>query len=307
MNKLRNTKLWETVLIILLLCIVSGCTKFKRDDPSSVGVFYPYQPIQGEYFTKDNFGNSENKISFSQPAKIKAVGKMTWNSLMGNYYETALISPKLDHLPGDYWIHTEGDYFATISWLQANGRIEYTGSKTSGDYFWEGVVRFLTSTVGLVIEIILIIIIVIAIFRRRASKSSAISAKTSASDYGSGSYSSYYESSDSSYPSYSSYSSEYESEKNYESNEGGQESEESSISGGTRRCTDCQSIDLSGWGFTSKGNGRCKECDGTGHDRLTEAIVQFGTLGLEDGKYNCKTCYGTGQCQTCGGTGVVFK
>lgn len=131
---------------VIIISLLTSCTTFKRDDPSPIGTFYPNQPIQGVYFTMDSWNNRENKISFSQPAEIKAVGKMTWNSLMGDYYETALISPKLDHLNGDYWIYTEGDYYATISWLQKNGRIEYTGYKTSGDYFWEGVGRFLTKT-----------------------------------------------------------------------------------------------------------------------------------------------------------------
>jgi hypothetical protein len=72
------------------------------------------------------------------------------------------------------------------------------------------------------------------------------------------------------------------------------------------KCEDCENIDISGWGITSKGNGRCKECKGTGHDRLIEAAVGFVTLGIEDGKYDCKTCHGTGQCQTCGGTGLVY-
>ena len=280
-----------------MVCVLTGCETFKRNDPSSVGIFYPNQPIQGVYLTKADFWNSKNIISFSGPVEIKAVGKRTWNSLIGDYYETALISPKLDHRQGDYWIGTDGDYYATISWLQSNGRIEFTGYKTSSDYFWEGVGSFLTSTFGIVIEIILIIIIAISIFRRRASKSSSISLKTTSSIYDGGSYSS---------DSYSSYSSEYDSKETYESDEGEQESEVASTTSGTRRCRDCQSIDHSGLGFSSKGNGKCKECDGTGHDNLTEAIAQLGSFGSLNGKYDCKTCYGTKICQTCRGTGIVY-
>ena len=70
------------------------------------------------------------------------------------------------------------------------------------------------------------------------------------------------------------------------------------------RCTDCQSIDLSTL-FASKGNGRCSECDGTGHDGVAEGLVHLATFGIENGKIDCKTCSGTGQCQTCGGTGEV--
>jgi DnaJ-domain-containing protein 1 len=135
-ESIRNTRLLKTALITLMLGLLTGCTTFKLDDPSPFGTFYPNQPIRHVSFTKNDFWNSNNVISFSKPAEIKAVGKMTWNSLIGNYYETALISPKLDHLSGDYWISTDGDYYATISWLQANGRIEYTGYKTSASYFW---------------------------------------------------------------------------------------------------------------------------------------------------------------------------
>jgi DnaJ-domain-containing protein 1 len=155
MKGLRNTRLWEMALITLMLGMFSGCTTFKRDNPSPVGTFYPNYPIQGVYFTKDSWDNKSNKISFSQPAEIKAVGKMTWNSLIGHYYETALISPKLDHLPGDYWISTEGDYYATIEWLQANGRIEYTGYKTSASYFWESGWGSLTKILILIVSVYL--------------------------------------------------------------------------------------------------------------------------------------------------------
>lgn len=72
-----------------------------------------------------------------------------------------------------------------------------------------------------------------------------------------------------------------------------------------KRCTKCRSIDMSTL-LISKGDGRCKACDGTGHDRTSEAIVGFGSLGLVDGKINCETCNGTGQCQTCGGTGFIY-
>jgi|WetSurMetagenome_2_1015567.scaffolds.fasta_scaffold381415_1 hypothetical protein len=295
MKEILNTRFWNTVLIALMIGTMSGCTTFKRHDPSPVGIFYPNYPIQGVYFTMDDFWKSENKISFSQPAKIKAVGRMTWNSLMGEYYETALISPKLDHLPEDYWINTEGDYYATISWLQANGRIEYTGSKTSSDYFWEGVGRFLTSTIGIILELIVIIVIIILFNVKKSSHVSSYSDYRSSSD----SYST-----SSSYDSDYSHDSDEESSNPYES-KSDRDVEYISHGSSTRRCRDCQSIDLS-LSFTEKGNGRCKECDGTGHDRHTEALVRFGTLGLENNRYDCKTCSGTGQCQTCGGTGIVY-
>lgn len=156
----RNASLWKSALFTLMLGLLMGCTTFKRDDPSHIGTFYPNQPIRHVSFTKHDFWNSNNVISFSKPAEIKATGKMTWNSLIGNYYETALISPKLDHLYGDYWISTDGDYYATISWLQANGRIEYTGYKTSSSYFWESGLGALTKILILIISVYLAYVII---------------------------------------------------------------------------------------------------------------------------------------------------
>ncbi|MCX6241736.1 MAG: hypothetical protein NTX43_08035, partial [Bacteroidetes bacterium] len=71
------------------------------------------------------------------------------------------------------------------------------------------------------------------------------------------------------------------------------------------RCPDCENINVSSLIPSGKGNGRCKECKGTGIDQAASALVQFGTLGLEGKNIPCKICSGTGQCQTCGGTGEV--
>jgi len=70
-------------------------------------------------------------------------------------------------------------------------------------------------------------------------------------------------------------------------------------------CKDCESIDVSKMVSSGKGNGRCRDCKGTGIDQASSALVQFGTLGLEGENIPCKTCSGTGQCQTCGGTGEI--
>ena len=159
-KKIKDKKIivlgWKFFSLILLINLLTACEKFKRDDPSPVGIFYPNRPIRGVNATKVGFLKSHKTISFSKPAEIKAVGKMTWNSLMGDYNETAIISVKLDNLPGDNWGNgTEGDYYATISWLQNNGRIEYTGSKTSGDYFWN------KGGFGYILKIIFILIFLI--------------------------------------------------------------------------------------------------------------------------------------------------
>lgn len=130
MKKLQYTMLWKLALITLTVSMLASCTTFKRDEPSRVGMWYPNSPIKVE-LTKDNFFKSDEVLNLNgEPLIIKAVGKMTWNSLIGNYTETALLEIHFSN-------NSVGDYFATTSFLQKYGRIEYTGNKTSEDYFWE--------------------------------------------------------------------------------------------------------------------------------------------------------------------------
>ena len=63
------------------------------------------------------------------------------------------------------------------------------------------------------------------------------------------------------------------------------------------QCPDCHSIKM----FINEGDGKCAECYGTG---LGGALDQF-SANIVGGKSECGKCSGTGQCQTCGGTGVV--
>ncbi len=158
MNKISNCKfkqpfstLWTYkcwFIILIMLSLLTSCVKFKRYDPSPIGTYYPNQSIRVTC-TKDDWNNSEHTITLSGPVEIKAVGKMTWNSLMGNYQETALI---------------QGDYFLTTSFLQANGRIEYTENKTSAQYFWESnwgsFIKLIIFGIGVFIVVRVIIYIV---------------------------------------------------------------------------------------------------------------------------------------------------
>jgi hypothetical protein len=209
--------------------------------------------------------------------------------------------------PGGWHLRSYGDWYLVRT---LNGEYAWIfGKPFKLDYSYASVVEkvipkpvnngsesnsnFPIGTVILVGIIVFVIVIVVL---------SLSSTTSSTPSYKPGSYSSSSDFSD------SSYSSEYDSYGTLGS-DNNQEITEDHYTGtdSTSRCEDCQSIDISGWGFTSKGNGRCKECDGTGHDRVTETLVQFGTLGIEDDKYDCKTCFGTGQCQTCGGTGIVYR
>ena len=61
-----------------------------------------------------------------------------------------------------------------------------------------------------------------------------------------------------------------------------------------QRCQDCHSIQV----LAGRGNGKCSACYGGG---------KVGTIAddLAGGKRACPRCHGSGQCQTCGGSGVV--
>lgn len=68
-----------------------------------------------------------------------------------------------------------------------------------------------------------------------------------------------------------------------------------------RQCPDCNSVKI----FANEGDGKCSVCHGTGDggflDQLADATNPFRRQGTE-----CWKCHGTGQCQTCGGNGVVY-
>lgn len=70
-----------------------------------------------------------------------------------------------------------------------------------------------------------------------------------------------------------------------------------------RQCPDCNSVKVNP--LLSEGDGKCSVCHGTGEggllDNLADVTNPFGRQGTE-----CFKCHGTGQCQTCGGNGVVY-
>lgn len=68
----------------------------------------------------------------------------------------------------------------------------------------------------------------------------------------------------------------------------------------SRQCPDCDGPDLGS--LFNKGDGRCRECHGTGVDEVSSI---FNSL-VDAEKDRCRVCSGTGQCQTCGGTGYEY-
>lgn len=74
-----------------------------------------------------------------------------------------------------------------------------------------------------------------------------------------------------------------------------------------KNCRDCA---IAGDLFT-EGNRDCKPCFGSGKDSIKQISKIFtafplSVLGIDNNSdEDCEVCSGTGQCQTCGGTGVV--
>ncbi len=68
------------------------------------------------------------------------------------------------------------------------------------------------------------------------------------------------------------------------------------------QCPDCDSVKMSS--DPREGNGKCSVCHGSGFGDVDTAIIEFFD-GAESPA--CAKCYGSGQCQTCGGTGVIEK
>ena len=61
-------------------------------------------------------------------------------------------------------------------------------------------------------------------------------------------------------------------------------------------CPDCYTDK-----FDGRGDGRCAECQGTGRSDFLTVLIE-DAAGIKHTQ-PCGECNGTGQCQTCGGTG----
>jgi DnaJ-class molecular chaperone len=64
-------------------------------------------------------------------------------------------------------------------------------------------------------------------------------------------------------------------------------------------CPDCDSLKI--FSDPPQGDGKCAVCHGVGFGGL----VDISALPAEGDPLVCEECYGTGQCQTCRGTGTV--
>lgn len=68
------------------------------------------------------------------------------------------------------------------------------------------------------------------------------------------------------------------------------------------KCPDCDSVSLTP--YADEGDGKCSECHGTGMGGVLEDLADYANpLGSQGSE--CWKCHGTGQCQTCGGSGIV--
>jgi len=69
------------------------------------------------------------------------------------------------------------------------------------------------------------------------------------------------------------------------------------------RCPDCDSVKITP--AIDEGDGNCSECHGSGKGGLLDQLIDSFNPFDCDGT-DCWKCDGTGQCQTCGGSGIVY-
>ncbi|MEA5005603.1 MAG: DnaJ domain-containing protein [Rikenellaceae bacterium] len=154
MKELIKSPKWQIVLITVMITFLVGCASYDRYDPSPVGTFYPNSTVQ-YVFMEDNSLRNHVVISFSQPVKIKSMGKMkNYNSSIKECEVALLESPILNHMSGD-WRTDCKNFFAPTSVLKYFGRIEFTGYKTSASFFWESGWGYLTKILLLIIFVYL--------------------------------------------------------------------------------------------------------------------------------------------------------
>ena len=65
------------------------------------------------------------------------------------------------------------------------------------------------------------------------------------------------------------------------------------------QCPDCDAIRI--FSDPPEGNGMCSVCHGIGSYEFLDPIIE----SLSGEQPVCEQCYGSGQCQTCRGSGVV--
>ena len=66
------------------------------------------------------------------------------------------------------------------------------------------------------------------------------------------------------------------------------------------QCRDCDGVKI----FANEGDGKCSVCHGDGRGGILDQVADG--LNPWDVKTGCWKCHGTGQCQSCGGTGLVY-
>ncbi len=71
-----------------------------------------------------------------------------------------------------------------------------------------------------------------------------------------------------------------------------------------RQCPDCDSDSVKPSSDPPQGNGKCSACHGSGFGEFDTAVMEFSD-GAESPV--CAKCYGSGQCQTCKGIGVIAE
>jgi len=141
-NKKQVTS--TSLLAILSLILLSGCTSFNDYNPSPVGVYYPNGCLRVSA-PKADFFKREDVISICRPTKIKVVGLFNNNTLMNYWYEMAILENPAGS--GD-------DYYVGIATMQRYGNVVYTGKESKIQRFGRKISNFFTNLWGIILVII---------------------------------------------------------------------------------------------------------------------------------------------------------
>ena len=258
------------------------------------GMYYPNSTITLEGRKAHWLGHpSTIYVKISTPIPISEIGEMTYG------WEIADPGWKSPVARLEF---PKYSVYMVVQRLTATGRLEYSERNSSiKDFIRHHPIYTILIGIGL---LIIVITFLSWLFSNSSRRRAPVYKSYNQRDYSSR-YSTVNSSSDSygdsgSYSSSSSVSSEYD-----ETDEDSDSDDQKEKSHSRSECPDCNGIDIGS--IYNKGNGQCKHCDGSGHDRTGEAWASIGSLGTDDSKYDCDVCSGTGQCQTCGGTGFIYS
>ncbi len=113
-------------ITLLMVSMLTGCTKYEKYNPSPVGTYYPIQCVSNVLGREATFLMQPTTVTLCQPLKISEVGMIQYNTLDDNSKaEVARLE-----------FSNVGVYVMTDK-LRAWGRVEYSGNETVAMKAWK--------------------------------------------------------------------------------------------------------------------------------------------------------------------------